>query len=275
MPRPTKVVCARSIATLKGVARGSGTRIKMGSPETTEGGGVSCRLCGLPVGSAGTKQPIGGEAAHFCCHGCHQVFLLLSAATGVLPEGFQETELYRVCVEAGIVPGAAGDPRAGAAPPQADLIPQVTYRVGGMWCPSCAWLLEEVLGRMAGVILAKVTFVSDVLTLKYLPHLVSPAEMVSRVQRLGYRLDTFQTPAIPEDRALALRLGVAAVLTANIMMVSMAVYAGFLSDLPQDSLRYFSYPLLVMGTFVLFYAGLPILERGLGRSAISRRPWTP
>jgi heavy metal translocating P-type ATPase len=188
----------------------------------------------------------------------------LSAATGVLPEGFQETELYRVCVESGIIPGAARDLGTGPKPPQADLPPlELTYRVGGMWCPSRAWLLEEVLGRMPGVILAEVAFVSDVLTLKYLPHLVSPAEIVSRVQRLGYWLGTFQTSGVSEGKRLILRLGITAILTANIMMVSLAVYSGFFQELSRNSLNYFSYPLLVMGTFVLFYGGLPILKRGL------------
>jgi heavy metal translocating P-type ATPase len=182
----------------------------------------------------------------------------------VLPEGFQETELYRICVESGIIPGAARDPGAGPTPPRADLPPlDLTYRVGGMWCPSCAWLLEEVLGRMPGVILAKVDFVSDILTLKYLPHLVSPAEIVSRAQRLGYRLGTFQTSGVSEGKGLILRLGITAILTANIMMVSLAVYSGFFREFSGNSLNYFSYPLLVMGTFVLFYGGLPILKRGM------------
>lgn len=232
-------------------------------PREARGGeGLSCRLCGLPIGRRGTKQQIGAETSHFCCHGCLQVFLLLSSATGVLPEDFQESELYKACLESGIIsaPNEGGD----EAPADTSLPPlEINCGVEGMWCPSCAWLIEEVLRRTGGVISAKVTFVSDALTLKYLPHLVTPAELAARVKRVGYRLSDSQARGASEKRRLALRLGIASVLTANIMMVSLAVYSGFLPELSQNSLPYFSYPLLAMAGFVLFYAGLPILRRGL------------
>ncbi len=212
--------------------------------DTAEGDVVSCHLCGLPVGSTGAKERIGNEAVSFCCHGCQQVFLLLSAATGVLPENFQESELYRVCVESGIISGPDRDHTEEPGPIRTDLPPlELTYRVGGMWCPSCAWLLEEILRRTPGVIRAKVTFVSDVLTLKYLPTLVSPMEIVSRVQRLGYRLSTFQTSAASGEKGLILRLGIASILTANIMMISLAVYSGFFREnLPDQSALFFLSP---------------------------------
>ena len=52
-------------------------------------------------------------------------------------------------------------------------------------------------------------------------------------------------------------------LTANIMMISFAVYSGLFSESSRSVLRYFSYPLLVMAGVVLFYTGLPIFQRGL------------
>lgn len=224
---------------------------------------LTCSLCGLPVGPKGTRRKIGEETASFCCHGCLQVFLLLSAATGELPEDFRESELYRVCVESGIIAGApaSGDD---VAPAPSGLPPlEISYGVEGMWCPSCAWLLEEVLRRTRGVVSARVTFVSDVLTLTYLPNLVSPSEIVSRAGRLGYRLGGSTARGASEARGMALRLGIASIFTANIMMVSLAVYSGLFFEFSRQALRYFSYPVLVAAGFVLFYSGLPTLKRGL------------
>lgn len=237
-----------------------------GSPLSQEPGrspAIHCHLCGLPVKGTDIPYSTGSGILHFCCHGCQQVFLLLSAATGVLPEGFRETELYRVCVEAGIIP--ASGPQADAPSGRADInLPplELSCVVDGMWCPSCAWLIEQVLGRMAGVSDVKVSFVSDRLRLSYLPHIISPTQIVSRIGRLGYQLTgPREEKADEKKKDGVLPLCVSAFLTANIMMASVFFYGFF--DLPQAILRGFSYPILVMTSFVLFWAGLPILKRGL------------
>jgi heavy metal translocating P-type ATPase len=129
-----------------------------------------------------------------------------------------------------------------------------------MWCPSCAWLIEEVLRRTAGIAAAKASFVSDRLHLTYFPHIISPDEIAGRVARLGYRLCAAGNSGADQGKQNQIRLAVAAVLVCNIMMAS-AVFYG-LVDVPKAVVRSFSYPVLVMASFVLFYSGLPILKRG-------------
>ena len=145
-----------------------------GSPRSRE----SCALCGLPLGGKATGDAAGPDSLRFCCHGCRQVFLLLSAASGVLPDNFRETELYRLCVESGIIPSpSAGSPQPTATDAHAVLPLELSFAVEGMWCPSCAWLIEEVLRRTAGIAAAKVSFVSDRLRLTYFPHIISPTRL--------------------------------------------------------------------------------------------------
>ena len=60
-----------------------------------------------------------------------------------------------------------------------------------------------------------------------------------------------------------MRLGISAFLTANIMMISFALYMGFLEDLTRQGIRYLSYPLWVLATPVIFYGGFPILRRAI------------
>ena len=222
---------------------------------------AGCHLCGLPLGPSPLDRPIAGRRVSFCCHGCHQVFLLLSAATGALPEHFRETGLYTLCLEWGIVRGPVGrtDP-----PPPPDLpFLDLTCRAEGMWCPSCAWLMEEVLRRTEGVIESTVSFASDTVRLKYLPQKVSPREIASRVERLGYRLcPAGEGETGRAERGLLFRLGLSAILTAQIMMVSLLLYSGFFRDLSKAVIACVSYPLFGMATAVLFYGGFPILRRG-------------
>jgi heavy metal translocating P-type ATPase len=222
---------------------------------------MGCHLCGLPIKGTDVQYSTGSGILHFCCHGCQQVFLLLSAASGVLPDGFQETELYRACVEAGIIPAGATT-RASPSNGDARLPPlEFACDVEGMWCPSCAWLIEEMLRRMAGVHDPKVSFVSDRLHLAYLPHIISPAEIIARIGRLGYRLITSnEAVAGREKDKNTVRLAVSAFLTGNIMMASVFFYGFF--DVSPAVLRGFSYPVFVMASFVLFWAGMPVLKRG-------------
>ncbi|MGD0230221.1 MAG: hypothetical protein ABSC19_07670, partial [Syntrophorhabdales bacterium] len=94
----------------------------------------TCHLCGLGLGASPVLEKTQDGTIGFCCPGCRQVFLLLSAAAGVLPERFRETELYRVCLESGIIRPDGPPPRnrdSGPLPP--DLPPlEATYRVEGM-----------------------------------------------------------------------------------------------------------------------------------------------
>ena len=224
-----------------------------------------CDLCGLPLGGSKTEEVIGEEMVRFCCPGCKQVFLLLATESGCLPAAFKETEIYRVCVESGIIPGgSAGFAAASSVDPDPDLPPlELTVRVEGMWCPACAWLIEEVLRRTAGVLEPRVSFFSDLAQVKYLPHVISPVEIQSRISRLGYSASPFlQKESVGAGKKdLLARLGVSAILTANVMMLSLALYFGFFGNLSRTVIGYFSYPLLVIATPVVFYGGLPILRK--------------
>jgi len=195
------------------------------------------------------------------------------------PEGtasdFKETDLYRSCVEFGLIPGdennlfrkqfaAAKDtlpPPKGLA--GEELTQELTLRVEGMWCPACSWVIEEALRRTKGVVEARVVFLSDQARIKYLPQSVDPPTIVAQISKLGYRPTSFSDllEKSPEKRSLLIRLGISSFLTMNIMMISFFLYYGFFEELGQEAVRYFSYPLWFLSTAVLFYGGRPIFTR--------------
>ena len=64
-----------------------------------------CDLCGLSLRHGQISATIDGKAYHFCCNGCRQVFnILLEASDGSDPETFKDSELFKQCVERGIIP---------------------------------------------------------------------------------------------------------------------------------------------------------------------------
>jgi heavy metal translocating P-type ATPase len=232
-----------------------------------------CDLCGLPVRNSRAVKVAGRQALHFCCPGCRQVFQILSSSSKVTPEKFRETELYRACLEAGIIPrdekdletrGARGKRAGSDSPsPEIDQGLEMKLKVEGMWCPSCSWLIEEVLSRLRGVLGVKVFFLSDLASIQYLPHRVTPQDILQKISDLGYRPSLWKgsLESSRERKDLLLRLGISAILTVNIMMISFSLYLGFFQDLGEEAIGYLSYPLWLLATPVIFYGGWPILRR--------------
>lgn len=186
---------------------------------------------------------------------------------------FRETDLFRNCLAAGLIARGAKDlAKVDGAENEADgsitdlPAQELLLTVEGMWCPSCSWLIEEVLRRMGGVQEGKVHFFSDLASIRYLPQWVTPMEITEKISSLGYRASLFQGPEGPsrEKRDLFLRLGMATILAMNIMMISLALYGGFLEDLGEEAIRYLSYPIWLLATPVVFYCGLGILRKAFG-----------
>jgi len=193
------------------------------------------------------------------------------------PGNFEETELYQVCEAAGIIPQKKEQASAPASDAvlenfvtpsspsseQENLAQELTIKIDGMWCGACAWLIEALLRNMRGVLEARVSFLSDLATIKYLPHRSPPENILSAISRLGYHAALLEDhdETSKEQKRLLLRLGISSILTMNIMMISFALYSGFFQELGEDAIRYFSYPLLFLATPVVFYGGFPIIKR--------------
>ncbi len=257
---------------------GKASRRTESSNKGTEGPEVkSCVLCGLRVRHTETFRNADGETLHFCCPGCLGVFQILFNRPEGPPSDYKDSDLYRACVEAGLIrtrseAGEGFDPPAPdglkARPPVAEhteagcLTQELTLRVEGMWCASCAWLIEEILQKTDGIQEARVLFLSDIARIRYFPHRISPAGIESRIARLGYKGSLLQDAKDETgDGHFLYRLGVSAILSMNIMMISFALYWGFFEDLGKEGIAFLSYPIWVLATPVVFYGGFPILKR--------------
>ncbi len=246
----------------------------------TRASSTSCDLCGLPLGHGRISATVADRRRDFCCQGCRQVFTILAESSDSAdPSGFRQSDLYRQCVAQGILPAPQDDRRniavegtAGCAGPSPGTPPENTasgdtaarekttldlsLAISGMWCPACAWVVEEMLKKTSGVYDAHCNFSTDRLVCRYDPLAISPERIRRRISRLGY---TSAQPAEVQDsgerRREWLRLGISAALTMNVMMLSYAVDAGFFAGLAPDTLAKLSWPVFLMTTIVLFYGG--------------------
>jgi heavy metal translocating P-type ATPase len=235
----------------------------------------TCDLCGLPLRRSTVSEQFDGKTRCFCCRGCLYVFQALYNNPDEKPADFRDTELYRACVAAGIIPSdnneedstpGKTDPFQGTEKPdqvQSDMALDLDLRIEGMWCPACSLLLKEVIGRCKGVLDTDVHFLSDYARVKYLPHIISQEEVYEKIKGLGYRPAPVSSDsgATLEKKATLLRLVISAILTMNIMLVSYCLYAGFFDELGNDAVLYFSYIVFGMATPVIFYGGSSIIKR--------------
>jgi heavy metal translocating P-type ATPase len=134
---------------------------------------------------------------------------------------------------------------------------QLTVR--GMWCPACAWVIEETTKRTPGVGAASCSFSTDRVRFDYDPIQVSPREITERINSLGYTASfPGDETASREGRSEFIRFGISAFLTMNVMMLSFALYGGFFTELSEESVRALSWPIFTMATVVFLAGGWPI-----------------
>ena len=222
----------------------------------------------MPAELPGAENPL-----RFCCQGCKMVYLLLmEAADAPHPGSFRETDLFRRCQAAGVIPRSLSDlestevitplDRKEPAFNQPGHQLMLDLRIGGMWCPACAWVIEAAAFRLPGVSQASCSFSADRFHCSYDPIVTSPALIVQAIEKLGYDTSPHgEDGYFRERKSDWIRFGICAFLTLNIMMLSLALYAGFFTSLSAGDIQIISWPVFAMATAVLIYGGGPIFQK--------------
>lgn len=234
----------------------------------------SCHLCGLPVGKAQTNLKVSGETLYFCCTGCRMVYTMLTESdpeTGA--RDYKETELYQRCLEAGIIPATEADLAARESsskdvapskvpPSDSDTTLSVNLAVEGMWCPACAWVIETALSKAHGITKSSCAFSTDHVSVQYDPLKTSPGQISDIIDKLGYSAVSLENGKDKKSHQKAFtRLFVSLLFSANVMMLSWALYSGFFITLPPDGIRKIAWILFFMASIVFFYGGMPIHKK--------------
>lgn len=185
--------------------------------------GTSCLHCGQDLGERATA---GGQ---FCCSGCEAAFGLIKglgldtyyARRSIDPDA----RPLRPDEEARTTDFSA---HVAATP---DGHATLHLMVDGLQCAACVWLIETVLRRESGVTHARLNMTTRRLTVTWDPMLADAATVTAPVIGLGYRLVPFDPEKLDaaeavRERELLRALGVAGFSAANVMLLSVAVWAG-------------------------------------------------
>ncbi len=225
----------------------AGTQTRAGTP--------ACALCGLPAPTPLWDRE-DGEKRAYCCHACLEVARLL-----------HETP-----------PKRADSRSASPSDEKPERLVECTLSLGGLWCSSCAWLIELALKRLPGVYEATVSFLRREARIAYDPKELDESRVLRAVRRLGYRASSQseKKPLSDEEEALWTRLLLGGVLAMHVMLISLFLYVreGLGIRTGADLEGFFRWILLLGSAPLMAVWGLPVARAGV-LALLRRRPNLP
>jgi len=183
------------------------------------------------------------------------------SALSPTPEGFSLNSSPALSVPGG---NGAGD--------TLDTTREAAFQVGGLWCASCAWLIEHALGQIKGVERCRVYFASDLVKVAYKPARVAPEALAATIRKLGYSAEPYSgdganadSPQAKARKSLFTRAVVAIVFAVNAGMFQLPFYADFFArqGLSAEAMRWLPRIELALSLPVLV-AGWPIFAKAFG-----------
>ncbi len=218
---------------------------------------TGCLHCGLEVAEA---------SAEFCCPGCEAAYALVK---GLGLERYYERRKLDPRIRP-MKPDAEGAPLDFAAHAKTDEAGVCTLHlmVEGLQCAACVWLIETVLARQPEVTWARLNMTTQRLVLKWRGGAELADDLIASVAALGYRAVPYDPTLLNlesrgRERELLRALAVAGFAAGNVMLLSVAVWAGHYQGMgpaTRDLLHWLS-ALIALPAIV--YAGLPFFRSAL------------
>jgi len=141
----------------------------------------------------------------------------------------------------------------------------IDLAVEGVNCAGCMSKIERGLSAMPDVTLARVNLTNRRVALEWKQGALDPAKFIDRLAELGYKAYPFETAdaeaAENEQSRFLLRcLGVAAFATMNVMMLSVPVWSGNVSDMLPEQRDFFHWLSALIALPAAAYAGRPFFR---------------
>ena len=146
---------------------------------------------------------------------------------------------------------------------------EVVLTVKGMYCSSCAWLVDKALARLSNSIQTQVDLNADSLVLRITDPAISLADALQIIENLGYTPRAIQKGALQtdlkqqykfENRKALTRIAVAGFGMMQVMTYAIAMYFGDYQGMDASYHRFFSLVSLLVATVVVFYSAKPFIS---------------
>jgi len=230
-----------------------------------------CYHCDLPVpDKLNLFVTIEGKAQPMCCHGCQAVAQAIvdaglpdfykhrtsHAPTGqeLVPDFIQKTTVYdNPAIQKRFVRY------------EDEHIREAALILEGITCAACVWLNERHLRTLPGVIDVQVNYSTHRARVRWDESRIHLSDILQAVSRIGYIAHPYdparQQEVLDRERKQQLRrIGVAGVLGMQVMMLSIALYAGAWYGMEPEFKLLFYWINLILTTPILLYAAQPFFK---------------
>ncbi|MDE5439905.1 copper-translocating P-type ATPase [Bradyrhizobium sp. CSA207] len=146
-----------------------------------------------------------------------------------------------------------------------DGVQHIDLAVEGVHCAGCMAKIERGLSAIPDVTLARVNLTDRRLALEWKQGTLDPSRFIDRLEELGYKAYPYETESaeateVAESRFLLRCLGVAAFATMNVMMLSIPVWSGNVSDMLPEQRDFFHWLSALIALPAAAYAGQPFFR---------------
>lgn len=204
-----------------------------------------------------------GRINAFCCAGCQGIYHILQSSG--LDEFYERRSEWvpgppeRAAVSLGIFTDSVLE---------VDGEGQIDIAISGIRCASCVWLIERFLMRSAGVTSARVNYATHMARIRWEPLKTDLSAILGRISSIGYTPRPRTSPLCDEilrkeKRDLVIRFGASSLLSMQIMMLSVGLYAGYFQGIDPGSRRAVQMVAWLLATPVMFYSGYPFIRNTL------------
>jgi P-type Cu2+ transporter len=144
----------------------------------------------------------------------------------------------------------------------------IDLAVEGVSCAGCMSKIERGLSAIPDVTLARVNLTDRRVALEWKEGALDPSRFIDRLAELGYKAYPFETESAEaaeadQSRFLLRCLGVAAFATMNVMMLSVPVWSGNVSDMIPEQRDFFHWLSALIALPAAAYAGQPFFRSAL------------
>ena len=144
---------------------------------------------------------------------------------------------------------------------------EATLVVENMHCGGCMRSIEQTLNRLQGVADARSNLTTKRVTIHYRDTSLSEQDLIDALKGAGFTAASYSPSANSQsnehERDFLSRLGVAGFAAANIMLLSVAVWAGSGSDMDDGIRSLFHWLSALIGLPAVAYAGQPFFTSAL------------
>jgi Cu2+-exporting ATPase len=226
---------------------------------------LECDHCSLPIAETqAVFDEMNGQKKVFCCTGCREVFRFISG------EGLSDFYDRR---ETSWTPGPPDEKPVELSAFSDNLKTfgdqtEIDIMIDGIRCASCIWLIEKILLRTDGVTYARVNYATHKAKIRW-GGTTDIVNILTRLKSIGYSprplaVEAYEEEMKAQQRELLVRFGTAAFFSMQLMLYSVALYAGYFQGIGEKTRLTFQLISLGLATPILFYSGTPFI-RGAAR----------